>query len=47
MDQLSILCVGNYCIHLGYRKMGFKEMPKVMHSTDDLGSETGNLTFQE
>lgn len=47
MDQLSILWVGYYYTHLGHKKMGLKEMPKVRHSTDGLASETGRLTTQE
>lgn len=47
MDQLSILWAGYYYIHLGFRKMGLKELPRVMLSTDGLGSEVGRLTVQE
>lgn len=47
MGQLSILWVGYYYTHLAYRKMGLKELPRVMLSTDGLGSETGRLTVQE
>lgn len=47
MDQLSILWAGYYYTHLGFRKMGLKELPRVMLSTDDLGSEVGGLIVQE
>lgn len=47
MDQLSILWAGYYYTHLGYRRMGLKELPRVMLSTAGLGSEVGRLTVQE
>lgn len=39
MVQLSILWAGYYYTHLGYRKMGLKELPRVILSADGLGSE--------
>lgn len=47
MAQLSILWAGYYYTHLGYRKMGLKELPRVILSTDGLGTELGGLTVQE
>lgn len=48
MDQLSILWAGLYYTHLGYKKMGLKDLPRVMMlSIDGLGSEVGRLTVQE